>query len=158
DAIYYPAVVLSFLLCFRASGCMDRYKEGLRTSFEMEKALREASFEVMTSLSLDEEGLDSLEAQMRSIKKRYFKHEFRRLVGLLFACASRDLNDSAVDGGEVNEFEASKIPFSMTKVEQAAVLVTHSALGHAFRVYLVASWVLKLLKGIHNESLFENDD
>merc|ERR1719265_2268525 len=62
DNIYYPAVVLTFLLCFRASGCMDRYKEGLDSLHEMEKALREVAFEVMTKLSVDADPEDERKA------------------------------------------------------------------------------------------------
>merc|ERR1719198_2002843 len=99
---------------------MDRYKEGLRSTFEMEKCLREVVFEVMTRLSIDDEEpnpatvstntndpstgtgptaepQDRQQAEMRSLRKKYFKHEFRRTVRLLFACAARDLNDSALD-------------------------------------------------------------
>lgn len=163
DAIYYPAVVLTFLLCFRASGCMDRYKEGLRSSFEMQKALREVAFEVMTNLVIDENEQDAAnlrppELVLRSIKRRYFKHEFRRLARLLFSCAARDLNDSALTDDDLADDEAQKIPFAMTEVEHAAVMVSHSAIGHAFRVYLVASWVLKLVKGACDEALFESPD
>lgn len=76
DVIYYPAVVLSFILCFRASGCMERYKEGLRTSFEMEKALREVAFEVLTNLSIEDGNSSGPEENIRSLRRKYFKHEF----------------------------------------------------------------------------------
>jgi len=166
DAIYYPATVLAFLLCFRASGCMDRYNQGLRTVFEMEKCLREVAFEVMTRLNVDPvEGSDlaalTAESQalveLKELRKRYFKHEFRRTLRLLFACAARDLNDSALDDVELNEEEALEIQCAMTKVEHAAVLVTHSAFGHAFRVYLACSWLQKLVRGIDEEFLFDGD-
>lgn len=164
DAIYYPAVVLAFLLCFRASGCMERYNDGLRTVFEMEKCLREVAFEVMTRLSVADDNEGEIagytaEAQaateLRELRKKYFKHEFRRTVRLLFACAARDLNDSALQDSELNEEEASALHCAMTRVEHAAVLVTHSAFGHAFRVYLACSWLLKLVKGIDEEKLFD---
>lgn len=169
DAIYYPAVVLSFLLCFRASGCMDRYKEGQRAIFEMEKCLREVAFEVMTRLILDvEEGvLETLppdereKVEMRQLRKQYFKHEFRRLARLLFACAARDLNDSAVDPEEAMELTDQMVAMldcAMTKVEHAAVLVTHSAFGHAFRVYLASAWLLKLVRSVDEAKLFDGDD
>lgn len=163
DAIYYPAVVLSFLLCFRASGCMDRYNDGLRTVFEMEKCLREVAFEVMTRLSVDDEGEPLVpgtagDAELRDLRKRYFKHEFRRTVRLLFACAARDLNDSALGDGELDEDEAMALECAMTKVEHAAVLVTHSAFGHAFRVYLACAWLLKLVRGVDEDHLFDGEE
>jgi len=165
DNLYYPAVVLAFLLCFRASGCMERYKEGMRTSFEMQKCLRDMVYEVITHLK--EEPLTEVDPSntqeylnSRALKKRYFKHEFRRLTCLLFTCAARDLNDSALgeDGVELDEEDADRIRCSVTEVEHAAVMVTHSAYGHAFRVYIAASWLLKLLRGVAMDGLFTDDD
>jgi len=162
DAIYYPAVVLAFLVCFRASGCMDRYKEGMRTIFEMEKTLRELAFEVLTHLRLETD-MDWDGEQSEAIRTarytrlRYFKHEFRRMSRLLFACAARDLNDSALEGNQLSEEDADRIQCALTEVEHAAILVTHSAFGHAFRVYLAAAWLLKLVRGIKDENLFDDD-
>merc|ERR1712232_940986 len=47
---------------------------------------------------------------------------------------------------------------SPTEVEHAAILVTHSSYGHAFRVYIAASWLLKLIRGITDEHLFDDDE
>jgi len=165
DVVYYPAVVLAFLLCFRASGCMDRYNDGLRTVFQMEKCLREMAFEVVTRLAVEGEGDDAgstspearAAAELQELRKKYFKHEFRRMLRLLFACAARDLNDSALEGAELDEEEASAIQCAMTKAEHAAVMVTHSAFGHAFRVYMASSWLHKLVKGVDEERLFDGE-
>eukprot|EP00931_Biecheleriopsis_adriatica_P074654 TRINITY_DN48669_c0_g1_i1.p1 TRINITY_DN48669_c0_g1~~TRINITY_DN48669_c0_g1_i1.p1 ORF type:complete len:513 (-),score=107.72 TRINITY_DN48669_c0_g1_i1:37-1476(-) len=174
DSIYYPAVVLAFILCFRTSGCMDRYKEGLNTSFLMEKALREVCFEVMTDLSVDDVKLDTIndvaweggsgvadsDKMLKYVRKRYFKHEFRRLSLLLFACAARDLQDSALQDrtDELDDDLAKRLPFAVTDVEHASVKVTHSVLGHAFRVYLAASWVTKLVKQASDHGFFDGTD
>jgi len=163
DSIYYPAVVLAFLLCFRASGCMDRYNAGLKNAFEMEKALREVAFEVMTKLSVDEDHEDETECQRRhmcskGMKKKYFKHEYRRISQLLFACAARDLNDSALEDADLSDENAQRFQCLATQVEYAAIRVTHSAFGHAFRVYLVATWLQKVVRSIAEEGLFDDDE
>jgi len=167
DAIYYPAVVLSFLLCFRASGCMDRYLEGSRCVFEMEKSLRDTAYEVMSSLSLgtcvaaddlaSSAGWNSERNELQELRKRYFKHEFRRLARLLFACAARDLSDSALEHEAPGDEQVAGMDLAMTKVEHAAVMVTHSAFGHASRVYLASAWVLKLVKGLEEEGYFKGE-
>lgn len=163
DNIYYPAVVLSFLLCFRASGCMDRYKQGLETLHEMEKAMREVAFEVFTKLSIADDVEDEEDAEKRNVctkrmQRRYFQHEFRRLLRVLFVCAARDLNDSALEEGDISVEDAEKFPLSTTDVEYSAIRVTHSAYGHAFRVYLVTSWLLKAVQKVAKEGLFDDDD
>jgi len=163
DNIYYPAIVLAFLLCFRASGCMDRYKEGMRTAFEMQKTLREVAFEVITKVSVDEDVQHELECERLqkvsdSLKKKYLKHEFRRLCRLLFACAARDLNDSALEEEEPSDSDASRLHFAATEVEYAAIRVTHSAFGHAFRVYLVAAWLLKTIQHADAAGLLDGED
>lgn len=163
DNIYYPAVVLSFLLCFRASGCMDRYKQGLETLHEMEKAVREVAFEVFTKLSIaddhaEEELAKSRNACTKRMQRRYFQHEFRRLLRVLFVCAARDLNDSALEEDYISEADAEKFPLSTTDVEYSAIRVTHSAYGHAFRVYLVTSWLIKIVQRVAKEGLFDDDD
>jgi len=163
DNIYYPAVVLSFLLCFRASGCMDRYKQGLETLHEMEKAMREVAFEVMTKLNVDVEELDGQAAKSRnectkSMQMRYFKHEFRRMLRVLFVCAARDLNDSALEDADISNEDAAKMQLAATDVEYSAIRVTHSVFGHAFRIYLVCSWLLKSVQTVAKEGLFDDDD
>eukprot|EP00929_Paragymnodinium_shiwhaense_P118852 TRINITY_DN90749_c0_g1_i1.p1 TRINITY_DN90749_c0_g1~~TRINITY_DN90749_c0_g1_i1.p1 ORF type:complete len:481 (-),score=99.56 TRINITY_DN90749_c0_g1_i1:277-1719(-) len=165
DAIYYPAVVLAFLLCFRASGCMDRYKEGMRTLFEMEKTLREIVFQVLTHMTLEapdgnEDGQADQAAKVsRAVKMRYFKHEFRRLVRLLFTCAARDLNDSALEeDSEVSEEDAMQLGCELTEVEHAAIMITHATHGHAFRVYLCAAWLHKLVAATEAENFFDSKD
>jgi len=158
DTIYYPALVMSFLLSFRASDCMVRFHTGCACVFKMEKHLREMAYDVMTKLSLgesfgDEGGTNDLE---NSLKKRYFKHEFRRLSQVLFACAARDLNDSAADDEEIAEECPARLRCSLTDVEHAAVHVTHSSYGHIFRVYMAAAWLSKLVRQANDASLFDD--
>merc|ERR1719326_2610460 len=83
-----------------------------------------------------------------ALKKRYFTHEFRRMTSLLFCCAARDLNDSALEDEELSEEDAERLACSATEAEHSAIQVTHSAFGHAFRVYLVSAWLLKLVQKI----------
>lgn len=63
-----------------------------------------------------------------------------------------------MEDDELDEEEAAKIPVAMTGVEHAAIMVTHSSLGHAFRVYLVCSWVQKLVRGTCDEGLFDDPE
>jgi len=158
DTIYYPALTMSFLLSFRSSACMERYGAGCECIFRMEKALRELAFDVVTRLASDVP--DEVQAggvdNDKSLKQRYFKHEFRRLIQVLFACAARDLNDSAGDGEDIDDEVAVKMKFSLTDLEQAAVHVTHSSAGHAFRVYMAAAWLDKLVRGAQEASLFDD--
>lgn len=162
DTIYYPAIVMSFLLSFRASDCMARYQVGCQCIFEMQKQLRELAFEVMTRLTLDGHSnkacpiADTAQSRSQAVKKRYFKHEFRRLAQALFTCACRDLNDSDGSHEATNE-ELLRLRCSLTDVEQAAIHVTHSSHGHVFRIYLVASWLAKLVQGAQLENLFDDD-
>jgi len=158
DAIYYPAVILAFLLCFRASGCIDRYNDGMRAVQTMEAALRDVSFEVMTQLGMQTAAQDDEDQPTFRLKKRYFQHEFRRLHRLLFSCAARDLLNSALDGAEHEDDQAEDLPILATKVEIAAVLLTGSSSGHAFRVYLVTSWLLNLVKGADEAKFFDQPD
>lgn len=159
DTVYYPALVMSFLLSFRASDCMVRFQTGCECIFKMEKHLRQMAFDVMTKLSLgepwgEEGGASDLE---NSLKKRYFKHEFRRLSQVLFVCAARDLNDSAADEEEDSSAEEpSMLRCSLTDVEHAAVHVTHSSYGHIFRVYMAAAWLSKLVRQANEASLFDD--
>lgn len=161
DTIYYPALVMSFLLSFRASSCMARYRTGCECVFKMEKHLREMAFEVMTKLSLEEypDRLSETARREKSIKQRYFKHEFRRLVQVLFACAARDLNDSAADENEeLGEQEATRLKCALTDVEHAAIHVTHSSCGHVFRVYMAAAWLAKLVRSAQDAELFDDGE
>eukprot|EP00929_Paragymnodinium_shiwhaense_P023585 TRINITY_DN14731_c0_g1_i1.p1 TRINITY_DN14731_c0_g1~~TRINITY_DN14731_c0_g1_i1.p1 ORF type:complete len:531 (-),score=83.47 TRINITY_DN14731_c0_g1_i1:128-1720(-) len=162
DSLYYPAIVLSFLLSFRASDCMARYQAGNFYCFEMEKSLREMAFEVMTKLALDDEDVDHSQATdekqekwRASLKKRYFKHEFRRLCSLLFVCAARDLNDSALDDFESSPQCDNQLPVVATRVEHASMKVTHSMHGHAFRVNLISAWLRRIIQQIHMHKLFD---
>lgn len=165
DSIYYPGIVLAFLLSFRASDCMMRYQAGCQYCFEMEKSLRNLAFEVISKLvperDDEEERSDPSKRHhdrlfVRSgLKRQYFKHEFRRLAQLLFACAARDLNDSAPPDEDAI-LDGMRVPLAVTEVEHAAIRVTHSAYGHVFRVFLVAAWMRKLVKRIADHQLFDD--
>lgn len=161
DTVYYPALMMAFLLSFRASDCMARYQTGCHCIFEMEKRLRELAYEVITKLSMDSPkdsiSIDGFDVLL--MRKRYFKHELRRLTQVLFAIAARDLNDSAIDGNEaLGEEEAGSLQCSLTDVELAAIHVTNSTKGHVFRVYLAASWLLKLVDQAFEDELFEDEE
>merc|ERR1719163_587024 len=54
DSIYYPGLVLAFLLSFRASDSMMRYQAGCQHCFEMERGLRDLAFKVITGLEAEE--------------------------------------------------------------------------------------------------------
>jgi len=160
DSIYYVALVLAFLLSFRSSDCMMRYQAGCQHTFEMEKSLRELAFEVMTKLDADDSGASDSDTVNKnycpkSLKMRYFKHEFRRISQLLFACAARDLNDSALGDEELRDEDVERLRCTVTDVEHAAIRLTHSAYGHVFRVYLVAAWLRKMVLEIEQEELFD---
>lgn len=162
DTIYYPALIMSFLLSFRASDCMARYQQGCSAIFEMQKHMRELAFEVMTKLALTQAGQAAAhaadpegEATLRATRNRYFRHEYCRLCKVLFVCAMRDLNDSArEDELDLDTDKAMQLQCSLTDAEHACIHVTHSANGHVFRVYLVCSWLLKLVKAAWAEGLF----
>jgi len=174
DTIYYPALVMSFLLSFRASDCMARYQTGCRCIFKMEKQLREIAFDVLTKFSTGEGGTAEggaaglaataceggggagRDPEAFALRQRYFKHEFRRLTQVLFVCAARDLNDSAGDGGGEGEENDMRLRCSLTDVEKAAIHVTHSSHGHIFRVYIVAAWLNKLVRTAEDYRLFDD--
>jgi len=163
DNIYYPGIVCSFLLSFFASDCMVRYESGCRYCFEMEKSLRDMAFDVLTKLSLDDETDSSPPSSSQphipsSLKKRYFKHEFRRMTQLLFSCAARDLNDSTLDEGELmQEDELSGLGCCATDAEIAVIRISHSQHGHIFRIYMIAGWLLNLIRRIEEEALFDEE-
>lgn len=157
DSIYYPGLVLAFLLSFRASDAMLRYQAGCQHCFEMERTLRDLAFSVITGLTVEETQEEKDELLKKKVvppfvKRSYFKHEFRRLVQLLFACAARDLID-AEPGAQGCEHDVECLA---TEVERAAIRVTSSGYGHVFRVYLVAAWIRRLLDRVSEEKLFDD--
>mmetsp|Transcript_45216 Transcript_45216/g.104831 ORF Transcript_45216/g.104831 Transcript_45216/m.104831 type:complete len:529 (+) Transcript_45216:121-1707(+) len=166
DTIYYVGLVFAFLLGFRASDCMWRYHVGSKYVNEMEKALRGLAFEVYTKLVVDTSMVARSSRRSvsnenidvpNSLKIRYFKHELRRMLQLLFACAARDLNDSAIQEEDFGTEEAQRLmEMSVTQVEHAAIHVTHSNQGHVFRVYVVAAWLRKLVGKVAEQKLFED--
>jgi len=131
----------------------------------MEKCLREAAFEVITNTALVGLGDNAGEGDASpsdgirpGLKRRYFHHEFRRLVGLLFLTSARDLSDSAAEDEPIDESAASRMRSCsrVTGVEHASILLTHSACGHAFRVYLVSSWLMKLVRRAEEAGFFDD--
>lgn len=151
DTMYYPALVTSFLLSLRTSDCMYRYRAGCECVFEMERHLRELAFHVLTTVSLNE----GSKGPASSIRKRYFRHEFRRLMQVLFVCAVRDLNDSALGGQELALEDAMRLRCSLTDVEHSAIHVTNALHGHTFRVGLATAWLEKLVLVAQKHKIFD---
>ncbi|CAE8661671.1 unnamed protein product, partial [Polarella glacialis] len=61
-------------------------------------------------------------------------------------------------GEQLSEEAAVRISCSLTAAEHAAVHVTSSGMGHTFRVYIVASWLSKLVSQAQEEQILSGDE
>jgi len=170
DTIYYPALVMAFLLSIRAQDCMHRWQMAKHYVLAMEKELRLLTYEVVHSMpnvglksvsaENDQKAKQRPEEDILDLKRRYFLHELRRMARMLLTVAARDLADSALDEeGDPSGEASTGTPWcSQTAVENALVRITNSGYGHTFRVYLVSSWLSKLVKQAQLNMMFDSDD